>query len=123
MLTEIEKVRIEVQDNETNFFILSDEEIQYILDKNYGSISLASIDAARIILFKLSQQGDESVSIFSIRGSKSAEQYREALKLYLNNSALNPNYSLASAYAAGITKSDMLLYSSDLDSTIRSFDF
>lgn len=122
-LTDIQKVRIEVSDSSVTLPILSDEEYQYLLDKNSGSIRLASLDAARIIMFKLSQQGDESVNIFSIKGSKTAAEYRQALQLFITNASLNPNYSAAGAYAAGISAEDKLKYSSDLDSTIPSFDF
>jgi hypothetical protein len=122
-LTDIEKVRIEYGDTNQELPLLSDEEIQYFLDKNSQSIRLASIECARVALFKLSQTGDEQVSIFSIKGSKSASEYREALKLYINNASLNPMFSTAQGYAAGISKSDMLVYTSDSDSTIRNFDF
>ena len=122
-LTDIEKVRIEYGDTDITLPLLSNEEIQYFLDKNNSSIRLASIECARVALFALSRISDEQVSIFSIKGSKSAAEYREALKLFINNASLNPTFSTAQGYAAGISVSDMAIYTSDLDTTIRSFDF
>ena len=44
MATDIEKVRIELQDNAgPGLYILSDDEIQYFLDKHSGSIPRACI--------------------------------------------------------------------------------
>lgn len=108
MATDIEKVRIELQDNAgPGLYILSDDEIQYFLDKHSGSIPRACIDAARAILFKLSMQGDEKVDILSLNGSKTAEQYRLALQLYLRDPTLNPIASGLKAYFGNVSKSDM----------------
>jgi hypothetical protein len=65
------------------------------------------IDAAKSILFKLSMRGDETVDIFSVKGSKAAEQYRMALQLFIKNPDFNPALTLAGAYAGGISKQDM----------------
>ena len=74
--TDIQKVRIEVADLDPGLPLLADDEYAYLLEKNNNSVVRASVDAARIILLKLSQQTDETVSIFSVKGSKAAEQYR-----------------------------------------------
>ena len=118
----IQSVRTELSDSDVNFPILSDDEIQYFLDKNSGSISRASLDAAKTILFKLAQETDETVNIFSIKGSKAAESYRQALELYIKNVSLNPLYSNAGAYAAGISVADAAAYQT-IDSPIRTFEF
>lgn len=120
--TDIAKVRTEISDSDVNFPILSNDEIQYFLDKNSGSISRASLDAAKTILFKLAQETDETVNIFSIKGSKAAESYRQALELYIKNVSLNPLYSNAGAYAAGISVADAAAYQT-IDSPIRTFEF
>lgn len=120
--TDIDKVRVEVSDTDVNFPILSNDEIQYFLDKNGNSISRASLDAAKTILFKLAQETDETVNIFSIKGSKAAESYRQALELYIKNVSLNPLYSNAGAYAAGISLEDAAAYQT-IDSPIRTFEF
>lgn len=105
--TDIQKVRIEVADLEPGFPLLSDDEYEYLLEKNNNAIVRTSVDAARIILLKLSQQTDETVSIFSIRGSKVAESYRLALELYIKNPQLNPLYNNLQGYFGGVSKSDM----------------
>lgn len=107
-LTDIEKVRIELQDNAgPGLYILSDDEIQYFLDKYNGNIPRASMDAARAILFQLAQQGNERVDILSLDGSKTAEQYRLALQLYLRDPNLNPIANNLKAYFGNVSKSDI----------------
>jgi hypothetical protein len=106
-LEQIQQVRYELADTEVGFPMLSDEEYSYFIDKNNSSIRRAMIDAAKSILFKLSMRGDETVDIFSVKGSKSAEQYRMALQLFIKNPDFNPALTLASVYAGGISKQDM----------------
>lgn len=115
----INAVRIEVADTDPALPILNDEEVTYLLNKQNCSVRKASLDAARIILLKLSQSSDEVVGIISVKGSKVASEYRESLKLYLNNPNLNPMIDgLGSyvdsdgktqnpVYAGGISVSDM----------------
>lgn len=108
MLSDIEKIRLEVADNNQGLYILCDEEIQYFLDKNKGNIRKASLDVARAILFKLSIDSSEStVDILTIKGASASKAYKEALMLYLKNPELNPMLSSASIYAGGISKVDM----------------
>lgn len=105
--TEIQNVRFELGDTDTSFPMLSDAEYTYYIDKNTGSLRRATIDCAKAILFKLSMRGDETVDIFSIRGSKTAENYRMALQMFLRDPSMNPALALTSVYAGGISKSDM----------------
>lgn len=106
--TDIQMLRLEVADTDINFPILSDDEYAYLLEKNNDSMRTAALDAARIILLKLSiNSGDQTVDIFSVKGSKAAEQYRESLKLFLKNPDLNPVLNKAMPYAGGISKADM----------------
>jgi len=120
--TDIGKVRAEVGDIDINFPILSDDEINYFLEKNYSSIAKASIDAAKTILFKLSMEDDSVIGILSLKGRAAAESYRLALELFIKSSTLNPLFSNASVYAGGISQADMLSYQT-LDSTIKTFEF
>lgn len=103
----IQKVRFELADTDPVFPFLSDVEINYFLDKNNSNVRRASLDCAKTILLKLSMQNDEIAGILSFKGSKAAENYRNALKLYLNDPNLNPALTLAEPYAGGISKSDM----------------
>lgn len=88
--------------------ILSDEEIQYFLDKNKNSIKKASLDSAKTVLFILSQQVHErSGTELELYGNQWFENYMKTLQLYIND----PNFSItidsAKAYAGGISVSDI----------------
>lgn len=103
----IQDIRMEIGDTDVSFPILSDKEIAYFLVKNENTLRRTSLDCARAILFKLSMRGDETVDIFSVKGSKAAEAYRLALTLYIKNPDLNPVMTSANIYAGGISLTDM----------------
>lgn len=106
-LSNTEKVRIELQDTEIGQYLLSDDEIEYFLEKNSNSVPQTSIDCARAILLKLSMRGNETVDIFSIQGAKAATEYRESLKLYLSNPYLNPVLKSIQGWIGGVSKEDI----------------
>lgn len=107
MLTEIQKVRLECGDTQpAPFQIMSDEEVQYFLDKNSSSIRRASLDCAKSILFKLSSQVDSRADILEVFGSQYSKNYKEALLIYLKDQ----NFSVVgfcTPYAGGISKEDI----------------
>lgn len=112
-------VRIEVGDTDISLPILSNEEYEYFLNKNSGSISRSSVDAAKCLLFKLSiSSTDEVVGILSLKTSKQAAAYMEALKLFIRDPSLNPLYNNASAWAGNISKADISTNNSTLDNNI-----
>lgn len=115
-LTDIQKVRIEVQDVDTALPFLPDSTYEYFLEKNNNSIRKASLDAARAILYYLSiRSQSEVVDVLSVTGGhKAAEQYRLALQLYLRDPSLNPVFTSVQGYAGGISNSD---YESNLANT------
>lgn len=120
-LTNIQKVRLEIGDTDVALPILSDEEYQYMLDKNSNSIKRASIDSAKTILFKLSiNANDQSVDIFSIKGKASADSYRDALKLYIKNPELNGLFDNITSYFGGISKTDIQNVINNEDNNIVS---
>lgn len=106
-LTPIQQVRLLTQDSEPGLYFLADDEIEFLLERNSDSVNATSIEAARLILFKLAQRGDETTDIFSLKGSKAAEQYRLALQLYLRDPSLNPMLNNVCGYVGGVSKSDM----------------
>lgn len=106
-LTNVEKLRIELADTEPGLYILDDDTLQYFLDKNSNSVTRAMLDAAKTILLKLSQRGDENVDIFSIKGTKAAEQYRLALQLYLRDPSLNPILKNVTGWVGGVSLLEM----------------
>lgn len=116
--TLIQQVKLEVADVDPAFPLLSESDYDYLLQKQNNSVVRAAVDAARIILLKLSQQTDETVSIFSIRGSKAAEQYRLALEMYIKNPQLNPLYNNLQGYFGGVSTTDMQANNANTDNNI-----
>jgi hypothetical protein len=115
MLTPIQEVRVAVGDVDVQFPILDDSTYEYFLSKNNDSVRRASMDAAKSILMQLSMRGDQTIDIFTVKGGKSAEQYRMSLQMFLRDPNMNPVLSLANGYAGGISKSDMLANNSNAD--------
>jgi len=104
----IQKVRMEVGDLDTVLPILTDDVYTYCLENSNENIRRASLQAAKIILMHLSiNSSDRTVDVLSIKNSKAAEAYRQALILYIRNPDLNGMYSFINVYGSGISKSDM----------------
>lgn len=112
---DIQTIRFEMADTDPALPLMSDQEYGYFIDKHAGSIRRAMLDAARALLFKLSYRTDQTVDIFSIKGSKAAENYRLALQTFLKDPNLNPALYLSGVYAGGISKSDMQENDATLD--------
>ena len=120
-LTLTQQVRLNVGDTDTSLPILADEEYEYFLTAANNSVGAASIQAAKTILFKLSINAvDEQVSILSLKGSKSAAAYLEALKLYIRDPSLNPLYSNATLWAGNVSRSEMQTNNNTCDNNIPS---
>jgi hypothetical protein len=111
----IQAVRLLIQDNTPGLYVISDYEINFLLERNNQSINRTALEAARIILLNLAMRGDDTVDIFSIKGAKAAEQYRLALQLFLKDPNLNPALTMSQAYFGGVSKSDMELNDANLD--------
>ena len=119
MTTPIEAVRIEIGDDAgPGLEILSDQTIDYFLSKNGNSIARASMDAARAVLMRLAQQGDEKIDVISLNGAKMASEYRQALQLYLRDPYLNPIMNSLKGYFGNTSKEDIFSNNSDLDNNI-----
>ena len=117
-LTLIQQVRLNVQDNTPGLYIISDDEITYLLEKFNNNVDNASYQAAKVILLNLAQRSDETIDVFSIKGSKSATEYRLALELFLKDPANNPLYQNLKGYVGGVSISDMEANNADLDNNI-----
>ena len=122
--TEIQAIRYELQDTSVGLYILDDATISYYLTKHSGSITQTSLDCAKAMLFKLSSNAsDEQVDIFSIKGSKASQEFREALKLYIKDPSLNRLYSTVQPYIGNTSKSDISLNNSAIDNQfVQSWD-
>ena len=119
MTTPIEAVRIEIGDDAgPGLEILSDQTIDYFLSKNGNSIARASMDAARAILMRLAQQGNEQVDVLQLQNSRVASEYRQALQLYLRDPNLNPIMNSLKGYFGNTSKEDIFNNNSDLDNNI-----
>lgn len=117
-LTLIQQVRLNTQDNTPGLYIVSDEEIEYFLERNNNNVNRASVEVARVILFNLSMKSDEVVDIFSIRSSQSAKAYMEALKMYINNPNLNQVGNNLQGYVGGVSIEDMQANDANPDNNI-----
>ena len=117
-LTPTQQIRLLIQDVTPGLYIISDEELDFLLERNNNNVNRASVEAARIVLFNLSMRGDESVDIFSLKSSSSAKSYMEALKMYINNPALNQIGNNIQGYASGISLEDMQANDANADNNI-----
>lgn len=117
-LTLNQQVRLLCQDNTPGLYIISDDEIAFLLERNNNSVDRAVYEALQIMLRYLAQRGDETVDIFSIRGSKAAEQMRLAIELYLKDPANNPLYKNLQGYFGGVSLSDMDANNANADNNI-----
>lgn len=112
----ISACRTEVGDVVIELPILADSEYTYFLTKNSENIRRASLDAAKTILLKLSLNSKSStVDVLSVNTTMVAGDYRKALQLYIKSPELNGMYSTVSAWAGGISKSDMQSNIDNLD--------
>lgn len=114
----IHALRIELGDTSAEFPIMSDDEYNYFLGKHDWNIRRASMDAAKSIMLKLSMRTDETVDIFSIKGSSAAKNYMQALQMFIKNPDLNALYDKVQGYAGGISKADMQANDANSDNNI-----
>lgn len=87
--------------------ILTDDELQYFLDKNNGSVKKASLDVAKTVLFILAQFTHEKNDVLEVWNHTWFENYMKSLQLYLNNPAYSLAIDSAKAYAGGISIADI----------------
>lgn len=107
-LTDIQKIKLEIGLSGEAADLLSDDELTYFLEKNSNNVKKASLDAAKTVLFILSQQVHERSGVeLEIWGHTWFENYMQTLKLYLSNPNFNVGIEMAKAYAGGISKQDI----------------
>lgn len=114
-LSSIEQVRFLIQDNTPGLYLISDEEIYFLLQRNNNNVDRTALEAAKVILLSLSMRGDQTVDIFSVKGSKAAEQYRMALQLFIKSPDLNPILKTVQGWVGGVSKTEMQLNDSNTD--------
>ena len=122
MLSPIEVVRLEIGLVGEAVDLLTDEEIQYFLEKNHDNVRKASVDAAKTVIFILSQRVHERASELEIWGHDWFNNYYKSLQLYLTD----PNYSIAinsaTPYAGGISKKDIRENIDNFDNRVVNVD-
>lgn len=90
-----------------DFDLMSDVEMDYFLTKNSGSVRRASVDAAKTLLFILSQYVREKTAIeLELFNQQYFENYMATLKLYLSDANYSTALQAASPYCGGISKQD-----------------
>ena len=87
--------------------ILTDDELQYFLDKYNGSVKKASLDVAKTVLFILAQFTHEKNDVLEVWNHTWFENYMKSLQLYLSNPAYSLAIDSAKAYAGGISITDI----------------
>lgn len=108
-------VRYELGDVDISLPMISDEEYTYYLTKHSESVTRAAVDAAKALLFRLSIRNDYVIDVLSVKGSKAAQAYKEALQLYIKNPDLNGLLRTVSGYIGNTSKSDILSNNNTLD--------
>ena len=117
-LTLVQQIRLLIQDNTPGLYVISDEELEFLLTRHDNNITRASLEAAKIVLFNLSMRTDETTDIFSIKSSGSARLYMEALKLYIKDPQMNPVLQNTCGWVGGVSKSEMLANDATSDNNI-----
>lgn len=117
-LTLVQQIRLLIQDNTPGLYVISDEELEFLLTRHDNNITRASLEAAKIVLFNLSMRTDETTDIFSIKSSGSARLYMEALKLYIKDPQMNPVLQNTCGWVGGVSKSEMLANNATSDNNI-----
>ncbi len=117
-MTLIDQVRFLIQDNTPGLYIISDEEIAFLLNRNNKNVDRTALEAAKVVLLNLSMRGDQTVDIFSIKGNKAAEQYRLSLQLFIKDPNMNPILKTVCGWVGGISKTEMLANDNNSDNNI-----
>ena len=121
-MTPIEEVRLEIGLLGQAYQLLSDEEIQYFLNKNNGNIRRASSSAGKTVLFILSQLVHTKASELESWDNDWFNNYYKTLQMYLND----PNFSFAingaMPYAGGISVADIRANIENYDNLVVDVD-
>ncbi|MNH16411.1 hypothetical protein D3C79_760540 [compost metagenome] len=75
----IDRVRFTVGDTDENSPLLTDEEIQYLLDQHNGNPQLAAIASVKSIIAKLARLVDYTIGPESVKNSQKLLNYRRLL--------------------------------------------
>ncbi len=102
--------------------ILSNAELQYFLDKNNQSVKKAALDAAKTVLFILSQLTHTKASELESWDHDWFNNYYKTLQMYLNDSNFSFAINGAMPYAGGISVADIRANIENYDNLIVDVD-
>ena len=121
-MTPIDEVRLEIGLLGQAYQLLSDEEIEYFLNKNNGNIRRTSSSAGKTVLFILSQLVHTKASELESWDHDWFNNYYKTLQMYLND----PNFSFAingaMPYAGGISVADIRANIENYDNLVVDVD-
>lgn len=100
-----DRIRLIIGDTDVDEEGLTDEVIQYVLDKNTKETTSA-IECLKFLVAQYANRVTEKVGGLFVKESEKFEQYNKLLNLYTKD----PSTALVafSAYAGGISKQDIL---------------
>jgi hypothetical protein len=109
-----DKVYIELGLTDPTQSLLTDEEVDYYLERASDDTVNASVAAARMILFKLAQMTRFRNDTLEVFASDQMKQWQQALEMYIaandpesSKRSLATAFTKANGYASGISKTDI----------------
>ena len=102
--------------------ILSNAELQYFLDKNNQSVKKAALDAAKTVLFILSQLTHTKASELESWDHDWFNNYYKTLQMYLNDPNFSSAINGAMPYAGGISVPDIRANVENYDNLVVDVD-
>jgi hypothetical protein len=109
-----DKVYIELGLTDPTQSLLTDEEVDYYLERASDDTVNASVAAARMILFKLAQMTRFRNDTLEVFASDQMKQWQQALEMYIaandpesSKRSLATAFTKANGYAGGISKTDI----------------
>lgn len=118
-LSATDRVRLIVGDTATEFDYLSDETYEYLLNKYNDNETASALEAARYILGSLAKYSRQRTGDIEVYGAEMFKNYKDFLIELIRNPQLL--LARASAYAGGISKSDMIQNDSNPDNISPTF--
>lgn len=102
--------------------LLTDVEVDYFISKNSGNTTQAAVEAARVVLFKLSQNVRSRWDNAEVYEDQLFKQWSEALQVFVErndegslSASLSIAVSKANGYAGNISLADMQANDENVD--------
>lgn len=107
-----DRIRLIIGDTDTDEEGLTDEVIQYVIDKN-TSDGRTAVECLKFLVAQYANRVTEKVGGLFVKESERYEQYKKLLDMYTKD----PSMAITpfGAYAGGISKQDILDNANDTD--------